>query len=66
MIVQTSDPDTRKATFDRDRFFYVMSEGWFFEAREGVTGPFGEKESALATLSQIKEESPQPRADVWQ
>lgn len=65
MEMHSSKTPKRTLRFNTDRFFHVMGEGWFFEAREGINGPFGDKESALATLTAMIEQSPRPRAELW-
>ena len=62
---QSTDSGRSKARFNSDRLFFVSSQGWYLEAREGIQGPFREMAEALAWLTQLKEQSPLKRAEVW-
>ena len=65
MDVQVTDRGVPKARFNSSRFFHVVGEGWYLEAREGPQGPFNERGSALVRLEQIMEQPAQPRTALW-
>lgn len=39
--------------FKKDRFYFVKGQGWYYYSREGIKGPFADKESAVANLSNL-------------
>ena len=49
--------------FRTERFFHVLGEGWFFEAREGMFGPYQTKAIAANSLSRLVERFPQKRPE---
>ena len=62
---QGTDSGRSKARFKSGRLFFVSSQGWYLEAREGIQGPFLEMPEALASRAQLKEQSLLKRAVVW-
>ena len=37
----------KAARISENRYFYVMGEGWYVLTREGVSGPYTEKNKAI-------------------
>lgn len=37
----------KTARISENRYFYVMGEGWYILTREGVSGPYREKNEAI-------------------
>jgi hypothetical protein len=37
---------SKEARIGENRYFYVMGEGWYVLTREGVSGPYPEKDGA--------------------
>lgn len=37
----------REARISPNRYFYVLGEGWYVFTREGVSGPYIEKDKAI-------------------
>lgn len=50
-----------------DRFFHVMSEGWFVYTREGLQGPFIDRSLAAGFLQNFIEDigTDQDPSDSW-
>jgi hypothetical protein len=65
MSAQDKGKSPIKTRFNRSRYFFVASEGWYLEAREGIQGPFVEMAEAIARLTQLKEQTPLRRVEVW-
>jgi hypothetical protein len=38
---------SKEARVSDNRYFYVMGEGWYVLTREGVSGPYPEKNKAI-------------------
>ena len=38
---------SKAARISENRYFYVMGEGWYILTREGVSGPYAEKNKAI-------------------
>jgi hypothetical protein len=38
---------SKEARISTNRYFYVMGEGWYVLTREGVSGPYTEKDKAI-------------------
>ena len=38
---------SKEARISENRYFYVMGEGWYILTREGVSGPYPEKNKAI-------------------
>jgi len=51
--------------FSSDRFFFVMGQGWYFHAREGIKGPFTMRREAERALDVLKRGSRWHRATIW-
>lgn len=56
----------QRTKFSADRFFRVNSHlpgnsGWYYEAREGVCGPFPSRAMAEYSLALLAEMNPRPR-----
>ena len=49
--------------FRTERFFHILGEGWFFEAREGMFGPYDVKAKAQLALRRLIERFPQKRPE---
>jgi len=49
--------------FRSERFFHVLGEGWFFEAREGMFGPYGTRPRAKEALSRLIARFPRKRPE---
>ncbi len=49
--------------FRSERFFHVLSEGWYFEAREGVFGPHETVALAREALTKLIARSPHKRPE---
>lgn len=49
--------------FRSERFFHVLGEGWFFEAREGMFGPYETRVKAHEALSRLITRFPQKRPE---
>jgi hypothetical protein len=41
---------------NHDRYFHVMAQGWFMYTREGIQGPFIDREHAQNYLSKMLED----------
>ncbi|MDY6979455.1 MAG: hypothetical protein SV201_06205 [Pseudomonadota bacterium] len=39
---------------NNDRYFHVMGQGWYALAREGLGGPFIDKQEAVAFVNKAK------------
>jgi len=37
----------KEARISPNRYFYVMGEGWYVFTREGISGPYVEKDNAI-------------------
>jgi hypothetical protein len=37
----------REARISPNRYFYVLGEGWYVFTREGISGPYIEKDAAI-------------------
>ena len=53
----------RGVRFQSDRFFHVLGDGWYFEAREGMFGPYDVKAKAQLALRRLIERFPQKRPE---
>ena len=49
--------------FRTERFFHILGEGWFFEAREGMFGPYETRLIADKALSRLIARFPQKRPE---
>lgn len=50
--------------FATGRIFHVMGKGWYFDAREGMHGPYPSRQQAEAKLEILKRIGPN-RGHVW-
>lgn len=48
----TDSPNTKQIRKNPDRYFHVMTKGWYIFTREGVKGPFYDKSRAALYLQQ--------------
>ncbi len=70
--MDTFDPDKNRPPragenyrFNQQRYFHVMSQGWYIHTREGVHGPYLRKEDAHDQLEMhILHSTPDP-SDSW-
>ena len=49
--------------FRSERFFHILGDGWYFEAREGMFGPHETRVMALEALTKLIARFPQKRPE---
>ena len=54
---------SHRIRFRSERFFHVLGEGWYFEAREGLFGPHESRKIALKALTRLIERCPRKRTE---
>jgi hypothetical protein len=42
-----AQPGSKEARISTNRYFYVMGEGWYVLTRDGVSGPYPEKDKGI-------------------
>lgn len=70
MLMHNSDdqqPDRAGASFrsNPDRFFHVMTQGWYVFTREGIRGPFLDRERAQRFVDNLIGEQRGDPSEDW-
>lgn len=62
------DPKSRAGEqfrINTERYFYVMSQGWYLHTRDGVEGPYNTREDAEQHLSGLTSDKSEFPWESW-
>ena len=62
------DPKTRageRFRINTERYFYVMSQGWYLHTRDGVDGPYNTREDVEQHLSGVVSNKTELPCESW-
>ena len=64
--LSADQPDMTQSRSNPDRYFHIMTKGWYIFTREGIKGPFYDKSRAALFLQHhIYEPAETPDPSEW-